>query len=600
MNRLRLLRKWFGGSAPVSSRRSVRQRYHPELETLEARVVPQATRTWVSGVGDDANPFSRTAPGKTFAGAISKTAVGGEIDALDPGGFGAVTITHSISIEAIGVVAGVLVSGVDGIVINAGPSDVVVLNGLTIDGNSESGEGLDGIHIYGAGAVFVENCTIKNFADYGIEYTNTATGKLFIFNTTISNNAKGAILLDPAAAGVAAALNNVTLEGNQLGLQADDGSRVALSHSTVAGNTGQGVLASSTSLPVAISLNDDVVSLNGFNRVAQGAGASISDAATAPTPFAIAGLSPANASATVGKAYTPALQVEVVDAFGDPVAGASVTFKAPASGARGTFGVSAMATAKTNASGVATAPAFKAGTIAGSFTVAASVTGVTNPVTFKLQNVAGPAAKVVAQAVNPPHAKVNQTYASLLAQVTDSFGNPVDNANVTFTAPGTGPSGTFLGLSSVIVMPFGNGIAQAPSFKANTKAGSFTVSATIPGGAKATFSLTNLPGAPALAVIVAGSNQHAAPNATFATALKVKILDSFGNPVAQSQVTFTVQPNGGTGSAGAFNGNASVQVNTGATGQAIAPSLKANSKPGQFTVGVSDGLAVATFDLTIT
>ena len=77
----------------------------------------QATRTWVSGVGDDANPCSRTAPCKTFAGAISKTSTGGEIDVLDPGGFGALTITKSISIEAEGVIAGVLVSGTNGIVV---------------------------------------------------------------------------------------------------------------------------------------------------------------------------------------------------------------------------------------------------------------------------------------------------------------------------------------------------------------------------------------------------------------------------------------------------------------------------------------------------
>ena len=89
----------------------------------------QATRTWVSGVGDDANPCSRTAPCKTFAGAISKTAPAGEIDVLDPGGFGAVTITKSISIEADGVIAGVLVSGTNGIVINAPSNAVVVLRG---------------------------------------------------------------------------------------------------------------------------------------------------------------------------------------------------------------------------------------------------------------------------------------------------------------------------------------------------------------------------------------------------------------------------------------------------------------------------------------
>src|SRR5579863_3973998 len=108
----------------------------------------QATRTWVSGVGDDANPCSRTAPCKTFAGAISKTAMGGEIDVLDPGGFGAVTITKSISIEAVGVVAGVLVSGTNGIVVAAGAADTVVLRGLTIDG---LGTGLAGVKFQSGG-----------------------------------------------------------------------------------------------------------------------------------------------------------------------------------------------------------------------------------------------------------------------------------------------------------------------------------------------------------------------------------------------------------------------------------------------------------------
>src|SRR6476469_1582926 len=81
----------------------------------------QATRTWVSGVGDDANPCSRTAPCKTFAGAISKTAPAGEINVLDPGGFGAVTITKSITIRSDHIEAGVLVSGTNGIVVSAGP-----------------------------------------------------------------------------------------------------------------------------------------------------------------------------------------------------------------------------------------------------------------------------------------------------------------------------------------------------------------------------------------------------------------------------------------------------------------------------------------------
>ena len=81
----------------------------------------QALRTWVSGVGDDANPCSRTAPCKTFAGAISKTAAAGEISVLDPGGFGAVTITKAITINGEGTLAGILNAGTNGIVINAPP-----------------------------------------------------------------------------------------------------------------------------------------------------------------------------------------------------------------------------------------------------------------------------------------------------------------------------------------------------------------------------------------------------------------------------------------------------------------------------------------------
>jgi len=101
---------------------------------LTSAAQAQASRTWVSGVGDDANPCSRTAPCKTFAGAISKTAPGGEIDALDPGGFGAVTITKAITIDGGGgQVASVLVSGTNGIIVNAtGPTDVVTLRNLRI------------------------------------------------------------------------------------------------------------------------------------------------------------------------------------------------------------------------------------------------------------------------------------------------------------------------------------------------------------------------------------------------------------------------------------------------------------------------------------
>src|SRR5437870_4631051 len=116
--------------------------------TLPAQA--QATRTWVSGVGDDANPCSRTAPCKTWAGAISKTAPGGEIDALDPGGFGGVTITKSITLEGTGTFASILASLVNGIVINAASTDVITIRGLSIDGFCN---GINGINVLQAKTV---------------------------------------------------------------------------------------------------------------------------------------------------------------------------------------------------------------------------------------------------------------------------------------------------------------------------------------------------------------------------------------------------------------------------------------------------------------
>src|SRR5436853_6475792 len=120
----------------------------------------QATRTWVSGVGDDANPCSRTAPCKTFAGAISKTAAGGEISVLDPGGFGAVTITKSITINGAGTLAGILAAGTNAIIINAASTDKIVLKYLQING---AGTGLDGIRFRSGKQLTVEACKIWGF-----------------------------------------------------------------------------------------------------------------------------------------------------------------------------------------------------------------------------------------------------------------------------------------------------------------------------------------------------------------------------------------------------------------------------------------------------
>jgi hypothetical protein len=150
---------------------------------ISFNIFGQATRTWVSGVGDDANPCSRTAPCKTFAGAISKTAAGGEISVLDPGGFGAVTITKSITISGDGTLAGILAAGTNGVNINAGATDKVVLRNLSIEGFKT---GLNGIRFLAGGELVVENCTINNFTQNGISADMTSgNAKILISNTTI-------------------------------------------------------------------------------------------------------------------------------------------------------------------------------------------------------------------------------------------------------------------------------------------------------------------------------------------------------------------------------------------------------------------------------
>lgn len=200
----------------------------------------QATRTWVSGVGDDANPCSRTAPCKTFAGAISKTAAKGEINVLDPSGFGGVTITKSISIEAVGEMAGVLVSGTSGIIINAGAADVVTLRGLVIEG---LGTGIDGIKVLAAGVVHVEDCTINDFADDGIHFTPSGNSKLFVKNVVSRNNAKAGILVAPTGGTSTAIVDHSNLENNNNGIRAIGSSAVTVSNSEASGNANAGFVA---------------------------------------------------------------------------------------------------------------------------------------------------------------------------------------------------------------------------------------------------------------------------------------------------------------------------------------------------------------------
>jgi len=161
----------------------------------------QATRTWVSGVGDDVNPCSRTAPCKTFAGAISKTAAGGEIDVIDPGGFGTVTITKSITIDGQGTMASILASATNGINVNAGAGDTVILRNLSINGAGTT-LGLNGINFLAGRRLIIENCTIENFTTAGINIQpSTASAQTFVSNTSVKNAAPGIQISSVNAAG---------------------------------------------------------------------------------------------------------------------------------------------------------------------------------------------------------------------------------------------------------------------------------------------------------------------------------------------------------------------------------------------------------------
>jgi len=166
------------------------------IASLATIAQAQATRTWVSGVGDDANPCSRTAPCKTFAGAISKTAAQGEISVLDPGGFGGVTITKSITIDGHNTEAGVLVSGSNGVLVSAGTSDTITLRGLDIIGLNTSPAG---IRVLSAGNVNVEDCVIQEFNTAGILVNGTTGGRvrLNVYNTLIRHNAGDGIQIFP-------------------------------------------------------------------------------------------------------------------------------------------------------------------------------------------------------------------------------------------------------------------------------------------------------------------------------------------------------------------------------------------------------------------
>jgi hypothetical protein len=245
----------------------------------------QASRTWVSGVGDDANPCSRTAPCKTFAGAISKTAAGGEIDALDPGGFGALTITKAITLDGGGgQVASVLVSGTNGIVVQAGANDVVILRNLRINGIAGSGAGgLNGVRFLSGKDLNIESCYIFGFTQNGLDISlNQATqATVHVYHSVFKNNAGVGIRATNAVApAVKVAVDFTEVAIDNIGIESAANSNVEINDSMISGGATSGIQTDGGAA--------SIIAIDRSEVIANGSGAASTSGAiiTADTTYA--------------------------------------------------------------------------------------------------------------------------------------------------------------------------------------------------------------------------------------------------------------------------------------------------------------------------
>jgi len=294
-------------------------------------------------------------------------------------------------------------------------------------------------------------------------------------------------------------------------------------------------------------------------------------------------------SATVHNTYSP-MSVTLTDAGGNPVGSQTITFTAPGSGASGLFGVSLTATAATNASGVATLPAFTANGIAGTFNLHANIGAIATD--FVLTNTAGFANSLTIQTGDNQSTAINTLYPTALSVLAkDVDNNPVSGVSITFSMPGSGAAATFTGgQPSALAITNASGIATAPPLTANGTAGAISNPTATTGELSQTFKLTNLTGAPAHLNITAGSGQSALVGTAFATQFVANVTDAGNNPIQNVVVSFTAPA---SGKGGTFPGSVlTINATTDASGNATAPVFTANTIAGAYNVvAAANGLS---------
>ncbi len=355
--------------------------------------------------------------------------------------------------------------------------------------------------------------------------------------------------------------------------------------------------ASGVATSAAMTANGTV---GAYNVVASSGAATTASFALTNSTMPAAKISVSGGSgqtAQIGTAFPGPLVAIVTDAGGNPVPNAVVTFAAPAqTGASITF-AGGVNTATTNASGIATSTAITANNHAGAYSVVAS-SGTATTASFSLTNSPGPAATIAATSGTGQSAQIGTAFTSpLVATVTDSGGNPVPNAIVTFTAPAqSGASVTFAGGANTATTN-ASGVATSAAITANSHAGgAYNVVASSGAATTASFSLTNNPSTAATIAVSGGSGQSAQIGTTFTGPLVATVTDSGGNPVPNAIVTFT--PPAQSSASVTFAGNANTAT-TNASGVATSAAITANSHVGAYSVVASSGTATtASFALT--